>query len=139
MYDHGTSCMHLSNPRASTTSVSVAVMTQSRGEGTGTSDNCSTICGTVSTARCKMMSWEVILGTWHHSVDVPEHFHQLAHHQRHRNVKRRHPGRVVGKLLHGVPLYPLLRRGSALLCCCGCCGLLRLWWLWWLWWLLLNG
>ena len=39
----------------------VAVMTQSRG--TGTSNSCSTICGTGSTARCKIMSWEVILGT----------------------------------------------------------------------------
>ena len=45
----------------------------------------------------------------HPCVDVPEHFHQLAHHQRHKNVKRRHPGSVVGKLLHGVPLNRLLR------------------------------
>ena len=45
----------------------------------------------------------------HHRIDVLDHGHQLVHHLRLRYSKRGHHGSDVGKLLHGVSLYPLLR------------------------------
>ena len=45
----------------------------------------------------------------HHRIDVLDHGHQLVHHLRLRYSKRGHHGSDVGKLLHGVSLYRLLR------------------------------
>ena len=50
-----------------------------------------------------------LLGNRRERVEELEHVHQLSHHQRNRNVKRRHDQRTVVDLFHGVPLNPLLR------------------------------
>ena len=50
-----------------------------------------------------------LLGNRHKRIDEPEHIHQLFHHQRHRNIKRREPKNGVDDLFHGVPLNLLLR------------------------------
>ena len=45
----------------------------------------------------------------HHRIDVLDQGHQLVHHLRLRYSKKGHHGSDVGKLLHGVSLYLLLR------------------------------
>ena len=64
--------------------------------------------------RTRKAGWPEDLGHYdnllgHHRIDVLDHGHQLVHQLRLRNSKRGHHGSDVGKLLHGVPLDPLLR------------------------------
>ena len=53
----------------------------------------------------------------HHRIDVLDHGHQLVHHLRLKYSKKGHHGSDVGKLLHGVSLYPFL--GPRRLCQAG--------------------
>ena len=82
--------------------------------GTGTSTSCSAVCGTGRTRRRGGRERLEILGTPISCTGTKRSTifstsSNLSHHQRHRKVERRHPGSVVGKLFHCVPLNPLLR------------------------------
>ena len=80
----------------------------------GTSTNCSAVC---SAKRTRLREWwggrrdlghfDSLLG--HVSIELSAYLHQLVRHLRHRNIERRHDERVDGNLLHGAPLYPVLR------------------------------
>ena len=79
-------------------------------EGTGTSTNCSTTCGSRSTARRGIPSWGACLGTSITARQVVTLFevlweaHQLVHRLRLRNIEQRHGHKGLDKGLHGVPL-----------------------------------
>ena len=75
----------------------------------GTSTNCSGSCGSLTEVRGGMRYVDNLLGNRREHVEEVEHVHQLFHHQRHRNVKRRHDQRAVDDLHHGAPLISLLR------------------------------
>ena len=80
----------------------------------GTSTNCSASCGSETEEREGMTSLK-ILGT---SITCSTSGKELSrfststscfHHQPHSSFKHRQDPRAVSHLLHGVPLYPLLR------------------------------
>ena len=77
-----------------------------------TSTNCSTICeSTTATRRGRdgqedLGHCDHLLG--HRDVEVPGGFHELVPRLQHRYIENLHHGSEVRKLLHSVPLDPLL-------------------------------
>ena len=84
----------------------------------GTSTSCSIICVAARAAR-RGRGWQRDLGhcdnlVGRRRIDILQYSHQLVHHLRLRNTETRHDESDVGKLLHGVSLYLLLRPPAAL-------------------------